>query len=1034
MMTLIVLTPVILLVFGIILMIVLWVLRKNGKIGAGRSESVDADGEKISSGSKGQSESQDLGNHKTTRMAFRYADDTIWVHENSVFTGVRLNAITDEQLSMEELHQQVEAAAGALNDLATGEPIEVMGRLTFRPVSAEDWYEQLIESSWNPSPFYKDYNARIADLLDYAGTSRPEYYVIVKIGNVTRKGHEAISRRLDAMISGVHEEDLDSDAVASWQLQAKRMQRRLEYLGGGAEPMTRQDLMWLIRKPMHGHMTPGSMNWMSSRPWGAGDFTLAAQMNAQNKRTHLVLEQVNENPNSAQYEMGEKVESHTCFLAVSGWPREQVFRRDSAWIRYIARLDLDERVEMTHRMTVVPSRTFAKDAKKWTKNLNEEIENISNSGKNPDQNLIEDAEEARMLQADIEKYRIPGVEGQIFFQLSAPTYRKLEDMRHEFTQLLKHDLDVTVVRPGKFQWRIMEMFLPGSRPQIPAMPYVRMQESNVFAGGLPNTGTEVGDKVSTDRTGKKLGWIGDYIGSTADGTPVHFSTHVGLSKNSGAGIATVGASGGGKSTLALIKFFLESEAGVRTVALDPKVDFAQFCYYIAFGSQVNHPEFKREARQGILGTDASQFTVLNEAFWNETLIVDVLRSEDGLLDCFAVARNVADGRQLAETVFEIFLGEKEYDKCHNEILNALSEVVGRYDERVAEVQERGGSRADINAVPRPTMWEVVEEVVRVRDAAKEASVGFERENHYDTVVARLDALRKSPVSRLCFGENTTGQDTSRWRGDFRRTVFTMRGLKMPKDANPARWSSEQRRAAGIMHIITKFASEMLEVDEEQNPVTGKVGLRPKLLFVDEAYAVSATESGRDLLKTTLAQGRSYKTGVWIIDQLAGRLAKIEDENSEETGGNQLSTVFAYLHKTAGEAKKALPLLGRDGNATTEKALQPMGRGGSLETGRAVMKDAESRVAVISIDVPFVELLAATDTNPTTRPERQSRDLSADPWDWTLLDPDIIAQSVQNAAHLVESTEDDVHDDGSEETPATSAGKKAQSEERSEVPA
>src|SRR5699024_7056850 len=118
----------------------------------------------------------------------------------------------------------------------------------------------------------------------------------------------------------------------------------------------------------------------------------------------------------------------------------------------------------------------------------------------------------------------------------------------------------------------------------------------------------VGDGVQIGRGGTVLGWQGHLIGYSAEnGAAVHFDPHVQVDRHNGAGVGIIGASGGGKSSLALSLFFWMSEAGTQCVASDPKNDFEAMCYYLAFGPQVLEDGFNRDADQGILGTAKSRF-------------------------------------------------------------------------------------------------------------------------------------------------------------------------------------------------------------------------------------------------------------------------------------------------------------------------------------------------------------------------------------------------------------------------------------------
>ncbi len=196
-----------------------------------------------------------------------------------------------------------------------------------------------------------------------------------------------------------------------------------------------------------------------------------------------------------------------------------------------------------------------------------------------------------------------GVNGQVMIQVSAPTLEELNARVEALIINAKNALNDTIlVRPSRYQWRMLESFLPGTGPALPAVPYVRLTEPETFGIGFPRAGgVVIGDRVTRAADGHTLGWVGNYIGESQGGyrcsTPPHSG---GIARNSGGGgVFIVGGSGGGKSSLALLMFFQASESGVQSVVLDPKTDFAQFCYYLSFGgAQVNHPDFRVEAAAG----------------------------------------------------------------------------------------------------------------------------------------------------------------------------------------------------------------------------------------------------------------------------------------------------------------------------------------------------------------------------------------------------------------------------------------------------
>src|SRR5262249_26581450 len=162
----------------------------------------------------------------------------------------------------------------------------------------------------------------------------------------------------------------------------------------------------------------------------------------------------------------------------------------------------------------------------------------------------------------------------------------------------------------------------------------------------------------------------------------------------------------------------ESESGVRCLVIDPKTDFAQLCYYLAFGAQVNDPAFAGDAESGVLGTPQSRFQPVNPEFWAETEVVDLLKGQAGVLDPWVIARHVPAGRLLAESMLRGFLGDEDYQRVRLPVIEGMATVIGRYNSAIRQAVEQGHSARDAEQqVPRPTLWQVVDEVVAAYDHA-----------------------------------------------------------------------------------------------------------------------------------------------------------------------------------------------------------------------------------------------------------------------------------------------------------------------------
>ena len=931
------------------------------------------------------------------RFPYRYADGHLFVHGNTVWTGVRFTPVTDEYLSHDELLAMVSQSSRVLKSIAGDEPLPFQVRVTYRPVTASEWATQAANSVWDPTPNYVRTTRRIAEYLTLSETARPETYLLVQIGTVSG------ARRSDAL-TGIADEQFDPDEVARWDALATEVHEKLSLMG--TTPMTRDDLLWLIRKPLSGHYTPRPVEFGQGRPWGAGEFALAVDFNADNYRNGLLIHHVNDD--EANGPLGQQMDSHTAVLLASEWPDSIEFSRRSAWMRFIA--NLGAQVEINYRGTMVPPHKFLERAEKINGDLTDEANDMAKAGVMPDRQTMLNREAAVTLVEDAKKERMPGVDAQIMLMVSAHSAEALSDVVRQVQNLCRNHIDVTFVRPANAQWRLFESFLPGAAPALAGLPHVQMQEAEVFGVGLPSAGSEVGDNPQQDRSGYTIGWRGDYIGKAGE-VPAHYSIPVGLARNEGGGVAIIGASGGGKSSLALLKFHLESEAGTRCVALDPKVDFAQMCYYLSFGPQVNHPGFAAAAADGTLGTLGSPFQPVNRAYWDDTDIIDVLKSKDGVFDAWQISPDVASGEALAQTMLEMFVGEKDWELCRNPVNKALRAVVRDYEERCALARDTG---APVEDVPLPTLWGVVEHVNEAaRAIMDDPSAQYADRSNLETAAAVLDALRRRPYSRLAVAQNPAGL------GSFtkRRTIFTLRGMETPKTPDANAWTPTQRMAATIMYVLTRITSEMLDVKAERNPVTGRMALRPKALFVDEAYAVTGTETGRMAVRASLAQGRSYNTATVLIDQQAKRLAQIEQDSDDATG-NQFHSVFVFKQKTSSEGKAAAPLLGRESNVeAVVQALKPIGEGGVIETGVCLFRDVDSRVATLNVDLVFREMLAATDTNPTTRAIKQSVPVSDNVDDWSFISDTDRAEAISAAEEAAIESEDKTSPQSSEVEPA-----------------
>lgn len=951
------------------------------------------------------------------RLGYRYDAGAVFVHQNTVWTGLRLEPVGDMYMSADDVESLAQQATQALVHTAgDAEPVNVHYRLTHQPFDVDQWKAQLIRHSWNPSRLYRAYVDATAFFLRHTKTVRPVAYLLIQIDTLSTSALAEIRQSANAALMGGHDEFIAPDLAARWEVMAQRVLRNATSLGP-VEPITRADRMWLIRKPLAGHFAPTMNDFPQTKPWGEGEFALWVDFTAENKRQYLRITTLNENVAEAdRSDESDELESYTACLAVAEWPEETATNAGHAWIRHFA----NEGVEVSYRMELLPPRRFREQLEKINNNLRSELKNMGQAtgGHVTDVLVADDQTRAEEAVNRARQSPRPGVLGQIMVQVSAPTLEELNARVESLIISTKNALgDAILVRPSRYQWRMLASFLPGTGPQLVSVPYVRLTDPEHFGVGFPRAGVVIGDRPARSAEGGSLGWMGNYIGES-QGVPVFHSPHSGVARNSGGGVFVVGGSGGGKSSLALLMFFQASESGVQTVVLDPKVDFAQFCHYFSFGPQVNHPAFQDEAARGTLGTPGSQFQPVNPEFWADTEVIDIVASLPGVLDPWQVEDSIEAGALLADEMLTMFLGQKVRDRYDDVVVPAIDTVKQRYQIRIDAAVRQALARERVpehrlgeltervaREVPRPTLWEVVqvvgEEAARVETMP---DVPFEMKRELGRAAIQLRQLLSLPYASLAFAERPHGFARLRKR----RTVFTLRGMKVPNaQTGEDSWSKEERLAAAIMYVLVKFAAQMLDNRVTTNPVTGRTGdVQPKMLFVDESYLVTATKGGRDLLLTTLAQGRSYGLITVLIDQLAKRLGQIESATRESDGpsANQVQSVFAFLQRSDDDARSVAPLLTRNNTDVVSRALLPMGMGGHLETGRCLFRDMDFHVALTDIDLLFKELLRASDTNPATRAASQRHPISPDPWEWEFITNDDRESAITEAETMADADE------------------------------
>ncbi|MEQ4206477.1 ATP-binding protein [Actinopolymorpha sp. B9G3] len=909
------------------------------------------------------------------RLPYRYGDDVIFCWGRSVWTGFFVTTTTDEHITTDELVPEALKLPNLLHQIAREfhrPQFQVM--LVPRHPDLTGWVADVSERAWHPTHNYVKLIDREAERALTQGRIGAQYDVLFlmrvgQLGDSRGPGSAAVTAIAD-QATGVHDEYLDPAVVAEWHERADEVYAVAVDSGVEVQPMLRRDLVRVIRTCLFGHLAlPDDGTAVDRRPWGAHEFELAADFRAPNHKSRLEVSVIDD-------DTGEDQTTYLTTLVATGWPDAIRFAKTRAWGRILKRLEFP--VVVSWRGLLLPPEEFRGRGKKIRDNLEDEARDMDRASARIDSLLVDQVERANTLVDEQDSKPFPGMESQLLLTLSAPTPEELENRRKRLERLFAKTLDATVLRPKRLQYRLLYNVLPGDGDKSPIgriAPFRRLQELDQLGVALLTTATQVGDRAVVGRDGIAKGWQGMLVGRTRDGHyPVHYSAHSAIARENGAGVVVVGASGGGKTTLALKVFHYESEAGVRCVFIDPKIDAARMAYYLAFGSQVLDAEFMRHAAEGCLGEGGCPFQPVNPSYWRDTEIIDPLRGRAGNLDPLLTSATVTEGRMHAQAMLEIFLGDQAWNRISGYVVEAFSHVVNEYDRQVAAFRTAhpDATRDDVErAVARPTTWHTLQLVVDEFERVKGAGVADTEVRDLRFAAAVLEDLRKNPYARVAFArEPTVAVDDS----GKRRTIITLRGLPRAHGT-----SSSANIARGIIYLVTRLGFQMLEETTERDPVKG---WRPQMLFVDEAYSVASTGEGRDLISFVLKQGRAFNIGVVLITQQAGDLARIESEDvdAKAAGTNQIHTVFAFRHHSDADAAQTLPLLNR---ATNDRPMIETLK--SLRDGECVMRDVDSELASVEVDRAFFEFAAAIQSNPHLESRFKAVDPSPDVDDWRVVE-------------------------------------------------
>ena len=927
------------------------------------------------------------------RLDYRYAEDEpfFFIKGDSVWTGVLLATKTDDFDTIAEENMTVAANTEIYRTLSTYfksqyglDQVKTHLLTKYRPADATQWSQQYLDNCWDPSDLFRELVE--GPVARHISESTPErrQYLLVHLGKFEGKTTpDAVSRLVGMAESVADEMFLESD-LANWRKRAYAVTELMNRYG--AEPMTRADLSWIIRKTFSGHFpVDESHSYVATRPWRGQHFDKIADFSARVVGDYLRIQGID--PVTR-----ERADTYTTVLSFMSEATTMNYVYGDSWAKRLR--DIKRPVDVSWRMTMISKEKWKKMIDAKIKDAKTEYEERENAGQLNNAAFQEVYGVAMETERTLDRPH-PVMVSQLRLVVSAASPEELDDVVSQIrTEMSSFDENIEIDRKTKIQGLLLDETLPGD----PTFRTFLDRGVCLFTGGVDmstrvtdiealafarmDSSPLVGDNRHT-LNHRWLGWFGTPIGYARDnGAVVHFDPMVQVARNGGAGVLILGATGSGKSSLALMLFFWVSESGVQTIVFDPKIDFENFAMFMAFGKQVNMPGFAEEAADGILGTSRSQFKPVNPAFWNDTDIATLGGGRAGLLDPWEITDTYSEGEDLARNIVNLLVP----DKSMHSFLDAAFR-------RMREHHKSGEARQ------RPTFSELqlhlkqdMEEATNYLESSETGTEKLEIRRHIAALESVQDILARASqrkFGRLLFA-NPTDEVKPFRIGKARRTIITLQGLEAPDDVNDVSeiQDDDERDAIALAYVVLKevssYALGKQRTKDQVSPNTGKRMKAPLCIFLDELKAFTVFPAARKMLSGLLRRGRSLNITVVPITQQAKDTQGIEMSKGDEGEEvNQFSTVFVFYQKGSSEALAALKMLrpteGMDDAAKNEMSQQLIA--GALDTGQAAMSDTDGRVSIIQVDRMFPEIIAAAETNSKVKADEQNFDPSPHGNDW-----------------------------------------------------
>lgn len=832
------------------------------------------------------------------RLAVRYFDDMIVLSEHEAWTYMRLPTVSVEFKTPEEWDRLIATFAHALAGL---NECRVHIKTAFRGYNIADWAEQLDRRTRNPAPGWGDLLVAQQEHLWHEHFLQKEVYLGVRLGHRNSEASGLIKdftdsarRWLTQTVEAFAGEDdaISQKEITKWRATATPIQRLIRGSAFGGVPATADEVAWLFRHQMHPEMPTPPAPAEANRPWGKGEVQ------------HLVE--------------GHLDQSESPYYLKVTQPNWDFLRLDDANFMDPENTEAPERFYSSYLATLCVSR-MPLEMETWDGNPWIHHAEDPELGFPVEFSGYFDIAPPAKAKKEVEK-QVQKVSAQ---------QRHIEEAGAEIPTGISDafaagkDLDAEVERSRKYLVFGAGRFLvsasdPDELTRRCQLIIEHYRSIGIDVAWTPNDQLRLfteqfpADKprlnVRAYRQVQELETVtsglftasnslgdgeGPYLGRTTGRSEeiVHFDPLFAPRNNKPPGIAIVGAPGGGKTFTTLAIAYQTAMRGITTVLLDPKGDAKGLATIPGLG---------------------------------DVRILELGAKLAGLLDPFSLASTREEGTLLAMETMRLLLGGEMTAERETVIVAAIRWVSTQPEPNLRKVIDcllAGGVDAVAGA--------------RSPYAEQQMSVAKSAGN-------LLQVISELPLGNLCFSNAKSSVKIAQGR----LTIITLAGLSLPSaSTEQERYTYAQRLSVTLLYLVTHYARSL---------VSDPLYTGPKALIIDEAWAITQTSQGAQLVAEVARLGRSRNTALALVSQNAKDLLAEDVKNC-------LTTTFVFRSEDPDEIEADLELLRVSASEEHYNIIA------SLPTGKhseCIMRDIKGHVGTMRVDMSYLpDVIAAFDSTP-----------------------------------------------------------------------